>query len=266
MKKAVFIIGFSAIFVIGLWLVAIPASLIIDRIEGSLDRYDNLYIQTEGFKKGLFYNVMAERILLKKRDAGISDGSLLILDSINARLNIMSLLKLSPELDFDCKMSSGVVKGSVKLIGNRSLKLIGNEIQIDGIPFLELLGIHGDGNLSWSLWLNGGTGEAKFSVDSMRLKNTSVGGVPLPLEIFKNIKGVVVINKETIDVKSFALEGKGVYARLKGSITEYNLNLNMELMIDSSFESGNIFRAMLEQYKVSPGYYVIPVKTRYEHI
>jgi hypothetical protein len=54
------------------------------------------------------------------------------------------------------------------------------------------------------------------------------------------------------------MEGKGVYARIKGIIRESNFDGNIEIMMDSSFDLYPIFKSLLARYKVSEGFYVIP--------
>ena len=260
MKRFAFIISLLPFIFLGLWLVAIPESLLKDLIAGSFNN-SNVYLETEGFKKGLFYNFSIQKIFLKKKGDVISGEALAVFESVDGRLNIMSILKLRPELDFDCIMNHGEVSGAVQLMHNSNLKIKGSRIHTRGIPFLELLGIRGDGNLALSLWLNDGKGEIKFSVDEMDFQSTSLGVVYLPLDVFRKMRGLMLLENETLDIKSLALEGKGIYARVKGSIKEGMANLAMELMPDSSFESGNLFRIMLEKYRVSPGFYLIPIRS-----
>lgn len=260
MKKAAVIIIVLFFLIIGLWFIALPESLIKDLIGSSLSK-EYLYLHTEGFKKGLFYNFSAERILLKKKGINRdSDETLLIFHTIHGRFDFTSLFRLSPELSFDCRVDGGDVTGKVGLAGENGLVINGSNIHINGIPFLEPLGIHGEGILSGSFLVGNGTGELKFSITDARLKGTSLEGIFLPLNIFHEVKGAATINNETVEVQSLAMAGRGVYGRVRGSIRGTHLNMTFELMTDSSFKPEPLFRAILEQYKVSPGYYVIPLK------
>lgn len=259
MKKSLFFIIFLSLFVFGTWFIAVPESLITDLLENSLGSND-LSLGAEGFRKGFFYNFSAEKISLKRKSPDASDGPLLIFDSIDGSLDFVSLLRLAPELDFDCIMNNGRINGAVRLKGRGSIRINGDRINISGIPFFEALGIRGDGDLSVNLLLDNGTGELKFSVDNARLVNTSLSGVFLPLEMFKNMKGIMAVNSDAVEVKSFSLEGIGVNARIKGIIKGSDIDLNMELTMDSSFESGPILMKLLEQYRISPGYYSLPLK------
>jgi hypothetical protein len=63
---------------------------------------------------------------------------------------------------------------------------------------------------------------------------------------------------DTITVKSLTLEGTGIYARMKGIIKEGDFDGNIEIMLDSSFDQYHLIQPLLERYKVSTGFYVIP--------
>ena len=58
-----------------------------------------------------------------------------------------------------------------------------------------------------------------------------------------------------------SLEGEGIYARVKGDVMGDRLDLKIELMPDSSSKGkANIF-SKIENFQVSPGHYVIPIKS-----
>lgn len=260
MKRAVVVLIGFLFFVVGLWSIAIPESLIVDLIEGSLSR-DYIYLRIKGLEKGLFYNFSAEEILLKKRGAGgDSEDFLLQFKNVSGRLDFMSLLELSPELSFDCGMNGGDIRGEIRLAGDRDVRINGSAISIKGIPFLEPLGIRGEGIMSGDFSLRDGRGELRFSVSGLRLDNASFGGVFLPLEIFGGIKGAAAISGETVEVRSFAMSGKGAYARVRGNIKGGRMDMTFELMTDSSFTLEPFFGALLEPYRVSPGYYAVPLR------
>jgi type II secretion system protein N len=222
---------------------------------------ENINFETEGFRKGSFYNFSAERIVLRK--SGIKGDSytpLLVFRNVHGWLDFMSLFRIRPELNFEGEMNGGEVAGKVGLTGKENLTIGGNAIHIKGIPFLDSLGIQGDGLLSGDFHMNNGIGEVKFWVVDTSLKSASWGGGFVPLEVFQEIKGAATIKDETVEVRSLALSGRGVYGRVRGSIKGSNVDMSFELMTDSSFGLGSLTHAVLGQYKVSPGYYVIPLK------
>lgn len=260
MKKAAILLCLSVIFFIGMWLIVIPEGVVLNLLEDATGR-DDLYFEIKDFKKGLFCNFTAESIFLKKRNQGTSDDTILIVDEVNVSLNILSLFKLRPALVFDCKMNAGKIAGTIRLTGQGTVTASGSGISTSALPFLDLIGMKGDGNLEWSLHLNNGRGEARFSVDNAKINWDSSGGFLIPLSVFKDIRGDMVMNDGTMELRSIVLEGSGVYARAKGSIMKGRMAMNLELMMDSSFDVGEFDPTMIERYKVSPGYYVIPINT-----
>ena len=261
MKKTAAALIVLLLLVVCLWFVAIPESLIADLVENALGR-EYLYLKTEGVKKGLFYDFGAERILLKKKGSGgEADTPLLVFSDVKGRVEMLSLFMLRPELRFHGSMSGGDVTGFVRLTGSDSLVIEAGNVSINGLPLFEPLGIYGDGILSGSILVRNNVAELKFSVRDVNLKSTTLGGVFLPLDLFRDIKGAVMINNDnTAEVRSFAMTGTGIYARVKGTIRGSEMNMSLELMTDSSFAQGALFMMILERYRVSPGYYLVPLK------
>lgn len=260
MKKASLIIAAALLLVVGLWYVAIPAGLIADAIENALSR-DYLYLKAEEVKKGAFYNFSAARvILMKKGGGGNADHPLLVFENVKGWFEFLSLFVFHPRLSFEGRMGTGEVRGTLRLTGNDTLKIEGKDISIRGMPLFEPLGVYGDGILSGDLLVRNNMGDLKFSVRDVQLVRASLGGIALPLDLFHEIKGAVALRNDTAEVLSFAMTGEGIYARVKGSIGGTGMNLSLELMTDSSFAADPFFRFVLERYKVSPGYAVIPLQ------
>lgn len=262
MKKAAAISLAIALLIFGIWFIVLSDSLIISLINGSLGK-ENIDFQTEGFRKGAFYSFSAESIILGKREIkGDASIPLLVFRNVRGQLDFISLFKMRPELAFEGEMGGGEVGGKVGLMGKETLSIRGTTIHIKGIPFLDSLGIQGDGLLSGDFCMSNGTGEAKFLVVDASLNSMSWGGGVMPLDVFHEIKGAATIKGDTVEVRSLALSGKGVYGRIRGSIRGVNADMSLELMTDSSSGLDPLTYAMLGQYKISPGYYMIPLKGR----
>lgn len=259
MKKASLITATVLFIIVGLWHVVIPASLITDTMENALNG-DYLYLKAEELKKGAFYNFSAARvILMKKEGGGTADYPLLVFENVKGRFEFLSLFVFQPQFSFAGRMGVGEVRGKLRLTGTDTLKIEGKDISIRGIPLFEPLGVYGDGILSGNLLVRNNTGDLKFSVRDVQLVPASLGGISLPLDLFHEIKGAITLRNDTAEVLSFAMTGEGIYARVKGSIRRADVNLTLELMTDSSFVAEPFFRFLLERYKVSPGYAVIPL-------
>lgn len=272
MKKFFLAAILAGFFIEGVWLVAVPSGLIQGIIENSGGAERDFYLKTVGLRKGFFFNISAERILLNKRKTSDSDEKLLLaLSGIKARIDPLSVLRLSPEADFSCDLNNGRVVGKFGFL-SKKVNLEGQGISIKDLPFLQMSGVQGSGALKVSLWFEGAKGEIKFSSDDLKLGGASfssdvfrgfgvVRGIVLPLDLFYGMKGDVSVRDGSIDVKSLALEGEGIYARLRGGANGGRVNMDLELMTDSSFKSEPLVRMMLGRYKISPGYYLVPLRS-----
>lgn len=242
--------------IFGAWLIAIPEGMISDLISDSV-KSDKVLIKLEGIEKGFFFNLNIRKIEIKKKDETL----LAAFENVNISPDFLSLLKLNPQLPFAGQMHSGIIEG-VYVIKEDAFILNGKDIKLGEINSLKLIGIDGEGNLSLKLEIIKGQGEIIFNVRDARLKATTLpGGFILPLNWFHDIKGLLSAGKETTEVKSFTLEGEGVYARVKGNITGNTIDLKMEVMPEASFKKQSLL-ILIEPFKASPGYYVIPIKLK----
>ncbi len=142
--------------------------------------------------------------------------------------------------------------------GEWTLQIVGENIQINGLPIIEKIGVYGDGNLMFNFQRKHRKGEITFSIDNAMLKGALTGISALPLHLFRNVKGLLTIGDASIAVNSLTMEGKGIYVRIKGIIKESNFDGNIEIMMDSSFDLYPTLKSLLARYKVSEGFYVIP--------
>lgn len=255
MKKTTIIIALCLSAFWGVWLVAIPEDLIIHFVENSMIK-SGMKIETEGFKKGLFYNLSIKSINV----TGENNIPMLTIKDVEARLNFSSVVKLTPQIYFNGNINNGKIHGNVSLRGAEGISIIkGSSIDIHDIPVLGRLGIQGEGNLTFDFWHMNKRSEIKFSLDDANTIGSFSGIGILPLDIFQKVRGALVIENELASVKSLVLEGKGIYARVKGEIRRDNQNLKIEVMVDSSSQSDLSSLKIIEQFKVSPGYYVLPL-------
>ena len=255
------------ILLFGLWYVAVPEDLIVDLIEGSV-KNEVFSLKAENLKKGLLFNFTVERMTLVKKNSRDTDEKipkgrripLLVMEDVHNRISPLSLLTLHPEVTFKGRLYGGTVLGTVNLT-QKTWHMQGSAISLHGIPLLGFFGIQGEGILSGEVKSLGGEGEARFSADHLKLRNTSIDSVTLPLDLFHTMRGTLKLGGDTVDIQSLTLNGDGIRARMRGTIRERLLDSSIEVMIDSSAAQGPLFQAMLSPYQVSPGYYVIPVRT-----
>jgi len=131
---------------------------------------------------------------------------------------------------------------------------------INDMPLLKRVGIKGTGTLSGKFTAINDTGHVEFVTEDSRFEPAVFSGAKVPLNLFYSVKGSIDIKGSIINVVSIVFEGRDIYARLKGVIKDTVTDLNIELMPGISFVETPLFLYELEKYKVSPGYYVIPVK------
>jgi type II secretion system protein N len=239
--------------------------LITGYIKESLEGPD-IEIKLIGFKKGIFYTLRAEQGLILYSGADISSSSasqeikpIIVIQDINVTPDLHSILELTPRLNFSGQINHGTVNGTVtEEQWGMTLHIVGENIQINGLPIIEKIGVYGDGNLTFNFQRKHRKGEITFSIDNAMLKGALTGISALPLHLFRNVKGLLTIGDASIAVNSLTMEGKGIYVRIKGIIKESNFDGNIEIMMDSSFDLYPALKALLARYKVSEGFYVIP--------
>ena len=256
------IIFFLFIWVV--WLV-IPDSLINGYIKDSLEGRD-VEIKLIGLKKGIFYTLRAEQGQILYAGADISSSlsdqeikPLIVIQDMNVTPDLHSLLELTPRLNITGHMNHGTINGTVtEEKWGMALDVTGDNIQVNGLPVIEKIGMYGEGTLKFNFQRKHRKGEITFSIDNAMLKGALPGISALPLHVFRNVRGLLTIGDNTIAVNSLTMEGKGVYTRIKGIIKEGNFDGNIEVMTDSSFDLYPILKSLLARYKVSEGFYVIP--------
>lgn len=263
MKKLLFAAAIIAALIWGLWLVAVPEDLLVNVIKDSAGKAD-LGVEVTGFRKGLFYNFTIEVLDIKR-----SDKTLLSIDDLSARIDLLSLPLMKAVMLFQGSLGSGKLKGEA-ILKRKHYEINTNvdRAEIDRLGFFKYTGIKGKGILKADLHVEDGLGEIKFSIDDAELEALSYSGFKFSLNMFRSAKGIVCFKRNTVEIESFSLEGKGIYARAKGTVRGGKLDIKLELMPEEALlpEKASIVLSLIQRYKVSPGYYVIPVKGSYDAI
>jgi hypothetical protein len=172
---------------------------------------------------------------------------------------MLSFLKLSPRFNFRGQVGQGRMRGAAGIErGGVTATVHGEHIDVSSMPILTQAGIYGEGSFAFDFRWKESRGEMVFSVDEARLGGVFAGNSAIPLNFFKSVKGLITLGN-TITVNSLALEGPGVYVRVKGEIREAGFDGRAEIMVDASFPQYPLLKSFLERYTVSPGYYVIPL-------
>ena len=254
MKRSLVAAVVLVFLVFGLWIIAVPESLLTNLIEGAMHD-GNLRLQVSDMHKGLFYDFRCGSITLTK-----NSRPLLSVENIEGRINPLSLLILKLNVLFTGDLSRGKVNGKIDLLRGKSHVTVSvNGAELQYMPFFTLLGIDGRGTLSGDINIRDSKGSIPFSVADARFRPAAFAGVAIPLDVFTGARGAMTVDGNMLRIQSFALEGEGVYARLKGDIAAGRMNLTMELMPQKSFREQNLVFMALKRYEVSPGYYSVPL-------
>jgi type II secretion system protein N len=255
----IFLIAIPVIFW-GIWL-AFPKTSIQSIIENSIHN-DKLTAEIKGLRKDFWYGLSIDGITLKS-----SGEEQISFNNISARINPLALMLLQLKVSFDGDIGGGDISGHMNRTSNMmQIELAFKRASINVIPLFKHVGVQGIGTISGKFNMINGTGHAEFATKDASFEPAVFSGVTVPLNFFHSIKGAIDIRGNIVDVVSIALEGKDIYARLKGVIRDAFIDLNMELMPGISFIENPLFINALEKYKVSPGYYVVPVKRDYSSL
>ncbi len=253
MKTALIACAAAMAIIIGLWLIVLPEDLILSSLNGTL-KTDNLSLEIPGFKKGVFFTFHAPVLRLKK-----GDTVLFTIGSLTGSINPLSLVLLRLPLSFSGDIGGGTMEGHIDLLHwHDRFAIVINKAGIQQTALLSSLGLSGDGVLSGSAIAGEKYFEVKFEIRDAHFTG-SVYGLPIPPNLFHTVRGLIRASGNDLWIDSLWLEGKGLNARLKGTLKGRQAGLTLEIMKDSSFvDSGGLLQ-LIEHYKVSPGYYVVPL-------
>jgi type II secretion system protein N len=253
-----------------LWFLAVPESFLAGYIQRfAADR--SIAIELTGFKKGFFYTLHVERASINKHlprsnqppasppGEGRGEGPpLVVVQDLAVTPDMYSFLKLTPQFNFSGQIGQGRIRGAAsRERGGLTVTVHGEHIDVGSLPILAQSGIYGEGNIAFDFRWKESQGEIVFSIDEAKLSGILAGNSAVPLNFFRSVKGLLTLGN-TITVNSLALEGPGIYVRVKGEINKGSLDGRAEVMVDASFPQYPLLQPLLEKYMVSPGYYVIP--------
>lgn len=253
-KYIIAVVVFIPVFTSLVWTFGVPDSLIPKLInEGAAKK--GYAVQAEGFKKGLLLSFRAGSLkVLKGKD------ELFTVSDLKGRISPLGLLTLKVGVVFGGYVGEGRLEGSAELLrkGYR-LAVKFDDIEAEALPMARRVG---NGYISGEADIRDGEGSVKFSVSEIELKKSPFPGVPLPPDIFKSAKGALTIEGDTVVVNSIFVEGRGLNARVSGRVKGDMLELKVELMPDEKVLPDFVMTALIGRYRVSAGYYVVPIKRR----
>lgn len=231
-------------------------------------------LEQRGYSMRTGYFGKAFPLGVKARNLEILDerGSLVKLDEVTAHVGILPLFVGKLVINFYAEVGKGTIEGHFSPGRKKEFTASLDNIQLEYISFFQTVtGARVKGKMSSRADFHeeGGNlrGEARLSVKGAVLNGLKIGEMPLPDASYETIQGMYRLNGGRGTLESLSMQGRGIYARLKGDIPFTSppgsapINLTLELMPKPVFiENQKFVFLLLAKYLSSPGYYQIPVR------
>jgi type II secretion system protein N len=204
-------------------------------------------------------------------------GPLIKLLDARVRLKLLPLATGKVRLAYAGRIGTGELKGEVGLGKAPGWNVQCSGVRLEDIPYFTTVAearVGGELRLTGKMVTQKGVGEGdmQLEVRGAQLAGIKVGQMPLPDASYKEVRGTLNIEKGRAVLKSFTLNGDGIYVRLKGDaalvkpVGNSALNLTMEMMPKPAFlERQKFVFLLLLKYQSSPGVYSIPIRGTLAH-
>ncbi len=255
MKRLLFVPLSFALLLVAAWNIVLPEEVLLERLNAAVNP-KGIEIGFTGLKKGMFFSLYAGEMTLTYRE---NLKQIVVLEDLMASLDILSLFTLTPSVDFNARIKEGVIRGSMGLWGKRSLQITFRNVQLSNLTGLSLFGITGTGVLMVEASSIEGNGNFTVMIEDARLSPFISASATIPLDMFQSLRGAGSIKGGALEMTSVALEGKGIHALLKGSLSAVKSDMTIEIMVHREFEKLPLLDMLLGKFKRSPGFYVAPV-------
>jgi len=212
-----------------------------------------------------------------KVELGSDKGALLKLSNVKVRLELLPLFTGKARVPYRLSIGAGEAKGDLDLGKSKGWSMQCRGVRLEDIPFFSTVA---EARVRGELRLNGkleakngaGTGELQLEVRAAEVAGVKIGSMPLPDAAYREVRGALKIDKGRAVLKSFTLNGDGIYVRLSGDtvlgtpLGASPLNLTMEMMPKPSFlERQKFVFLLLTKYQSSPGAFSIPIRGTLAH-
>lgn len=204
-------------------------------------------------------------------------GALLQLRDAKVRLELLPLLAGKAAVACSGGIGTGEVKGEIFLGKSPAWDLKCRGVRLEEIPFFKNVAeasVKGELRLTGQLapGKDGGQGDMQLEVKGAEVAGVKVGSMPLPDAAYREVRGALKIDKGRAALKSFTLNGDGIYVRISGDtqlakpLGASPLNLTMEMMPKPAFlERQKFVFLLLTKYQSSPGAFSIPIRGTLAH-
>ncbi|MGE5893250.1 MAG: type II secretion system protein GspN [bacterium] len=244
-----------SVALIGLWFFGVPDRYVSDRIEQIPAA--PFRIEMRGFSKKLFFQFTADSLQVSG-----PQGEVWKISELRGRVDPFQLFLSRAIISVQGLSYGGAVGGTMRFERKGSkIELVYSGIDFSAIPSVKERNIQGTGKLSGELAYGNQGGDVRFVLNDASIAGISSEGMYVPLRYFHTIRGAMkILTPQNVAITAISLEGKNIYARLKGNIMNGTADLGIEIMPETSFEDSSLMM-LLDRYKISDGYYFIPIKT-----
>lgn len=250
-RNILYVLIGAPVFLILLWLIAIPDDLIRKSIEDAVAHSGkNMGLSVNGFKKGIFFTVHADSLDLK-----IGGKTALTINDFTGNFSPRYLTGLQPGFTIKGKIGTGDINGVIKLPLEGKIRI--DRAELRAVPYLKQFNMDIYGSVSSNISIKKDIVEIIFNVPDLKIDD-SASVVPL-LNTFSRLQGALSLKGNMIKADSISLEGDKGYARLKGNIAGNVMHLTLELM-PAAGKLSTMESMLIGKYTVSPGYYAVPIE------
>ncbi len=271
--RLLFFIMVLPLLLVLLWYVGVPEEYITDKIEKAASlkelsiggRPVDVALKVSGFRKKLLFGFYIKELEFFRENTS-SDKVLLSVYHLTGRLRLDRLLigKLEIETNgFVTPSREGELE--LHLLADKEgykMEFEAEDVQLGSLPLLNFIGLEGEGVADVEGVLSVGKDRQPdaivlLQIKDMRLADIIQQNLYIPLSLFRELKGVLQIHDRGVEVTSLSMKGKDIYSRLKGSIQGSVFRGRLEIMPEEDFPKIGLYP--LKRYKISEGYYVIPL-------
>lgn len=206
-----------------------------------------------------------------------AQGALLKLSDVRIDLKLLPLVTGKVQLAYGGRIGGGELEGEIDLGRAQGWSVQSRGVRLEEIPFFSSVAaarVKGELRLTGKLLSRKGIGEGdlQLEVRAAELAGVKIGQMPLPDASYREVRGALSIQNGRAVLKSFTLDGDGIYVRLKGDTTLAKplggsaLNLTLEMMPKPEFlERQKFVFLLLTKYQSSPGAFSIPIHGTLAH-
>ncbi len=263
------VLGAGAVLFSTTVLLLIPSELIMGSVKQRLQAGPGLILTEQSAERVFPFGIKARGLLLSTSDRGGKD--LLYLDTLSARLSLLSILSGGVKAEFNATTARGSLKGYVLLKINRTeVDIEVKDIDLDVVPAFLNAGLEGGGSFDGRLELTfpsstcpEGTLRAKgFGMDPDAL---GIMGFRLPFGRITDAGLRAELKDCRASIRALWIDGSNMSARVSGLVTlvkpvqQSRLALDIEVIPRKGAAEKPGLLLLLGPYRRSANYYSMKV-------